>query len=51
MLRLKLYFFQKCVNLLKIPDVYFFISVDLDREVILGQCGELQLRLNTCAIY
>lgn len=36
MLQLKLDFFQKSVNLLQIPDVYFFISVDLNGQIILG---------------
>lgn len=46
MLQLKLDFFQKSVNLLQIPDVYFFISVDLNGQIILGRYRELQLRLN-----
>lgn len=51
MLQLKLDFCQKPVNLLKIPDLYFFISVYLDGGIILGRCGELQLRLSTCTVY
>lgn len=50
MLQLKLDLCQKPVNLLKIPNLYVVISVDLDGGIILGRCGELQLGLNACTV-
>lgn len=50
MLQLKLDLCQKPVNLLKIPNLYVVISVDLDGGIILERCGELQLGLNACTV-